>query len=141
MQDYGKLLKKATNQMNKAMDAYAKQFGITGMQMSFIDYLNEHPDSLQRDLEAEFNIQRSTATVALQRMEARELVVRKPAPRDARQKTVTLTAKAQGLSQRVAAYIANQQAGMNAAFSDAQRTTFVKMLTYFIKLNGGEQHE
>ncbi|WP_461213294.1 MarR family winged helix-turn-helix transcriptional regulator [Lacticaseibacillus sp. GG6-2] len=141
MANYGKLLKKATNQMNKAMDAYAKQFDITGMQMSFIDYLGEHPGALQRDLEAEFNIQRSTATVALQRMEARGLVVRRPAATDARQKTVALTTKAQALNQQVTDYIAKQQAAMNTTFSEEECATFVDMLNYFITLNGGGHRE
>mgnify|MGYP004474476705 CR=1 FL=1 len=141
MPTYGKLLKHANNQMTKSLDTYAKQFAVTGTQMRFIDYLNTHPHCLQRDLEAEFAIQRSTATVALQRMEARGLVTRQAAATDARQKTITLTPKAQGLSQHVATYIDAQQAAMNAAFSEAECAAFVKMLHYFIALNGGDTHE
>jgi DNA-binding MarR family transcriptional regulator len=135
--DYGKLLKHATNQMNKGMDAYAKQFDLTGTQMSIIDFIGDNQQVLQRDIEAEFNIQRSTATVALQRMEKRGLVVRQPAPNDARQKTVMLTAKAQGLHETVSQYIAKQQNAMNQTFSPAECATFVQMLQYFIKLNEG----
>lgn len=140
MPDYGKLVKQATNQMNKSMDAYARQFDLTGTQMSFIDYIGDHPGCLQRDLEAEFAIQRSTATVVLQRMEGRGLVTRRAAAHDARQKTVVLTPKAQQLHTRVRAYIAGQQQAMEAAFSPAARAQFVEMLKYFIALNGGIAH-
>lgn len=133
--DYGKLLKYATNQMNKGMDAYAKQFDLTGTQMSIIDFIGNQQQVLQRDIEAEFNIQRSTATVALQRMEKRGLVVRQPSATDGRQKTVVLTAKAQQLHQVVSQYIAKQQNAMNTAFTPAECETFVHMLQYFIKLN------
>jgi DNA-binding MarR family transcriptional regulator len=133
--DYGKLLKYATNQMNKGMDAYAKQFDLTGTQMSIIDFIGNQQQVLQRDIEAEFNIQRSTATVALQRMEKRGLVVRQPSATDGRQKTVVLTAKAQQLHQVVSQYIAKQQNAMNTAFTPAECETFVRMLRYFIKLN------
>ncbi|MFD1484047.1 MarR family winged helix-turn-helix transcriptional regulator [Lacticaseibacillus baoqingensis] len=135
MVDYGKLLKHATNQMNKAMDAYAKQFDLTGMQMSIIDFVGQHEQVLQRDIETEFNIQRSTATVALQRMEARGLISRTIAADDARQKMVRLAPKAQALYHTVTAYIAQQQTAMTTAFTPAQRALFVQMLQYFTELN------
>ncbi|WP_225350189.1 MarR family transcriptional regulator [Lacticaseibacillus pantheris] len=68
------------------MDNYAKQFGLTGTQMSILDFIGTRTDVLQRDIETEFNIQRSTATVTLQRMEKQDLVERHPSPNDSRQK-------------------------------------------------------
>lgn len=133
--DYGKLVKQASNQMSKGMDAYARQFGLTGTQMSIIDFIGNQPDCLQRDIEQEFNIQRSTTTVALQRMEKAGLIRRVSAAGDARQKTVTLTAKAQALHETVGAYIAKQQRAMNEAFSPEDCATFTRMLQYFIELN------
>lgn len=138
--DYGKLIKLAANQMNRRMDAYAKQYGLTGTQMSILDFLASHPHALQRDIEAEFNIQRSTATVTLQRMEKAELITRVPAA-DARQKEVHLTNKAQELSSDVAAYIAHQQASIVTHFSAEEQATFTAMLQYFIELNGGNHHQ
>ncbi|KRM87987.1 MarR family winged helix-turn-helix transcriptional regulator [Lacticaseibacillus thailandensis] len=76
MPTLGKIIKHATNQMNQSMDQYAKQFGLTGTQMSIIDFIGTHKRVLQRDIEREFNIQRSTATVALQRMERAALIHR-----------------------------------------------------------------
>lgn len=138
MVDYGKLLKHATNQMNKTMALYAKQYGLTGTQMSIIDFVGQHERVLQRDIEDEFNIQRSTATVALQKMETRGLIVRTAAADDARQKLVRLAPKAQALFQVVTQFIAEQQAAMTAAFTSEERATFVRMLQYFTQLNTPE---
>lgn len=133
--DYGKLIKQASNQMSKGMDAYAKQYGLTGTQMSIIDFIGDQHACLQRDIEQEFNIKRSTATVALQRMEKTGLVKRVVAQHDARQKEVRLTPKADGLHAMVSGYIAEQQAAMNQVFTPKECDTFTRMLDYFIKLN------
>ncbi|WP_156314363.1 MarR family winged helix-turn-helix transcriptional regulator [Lacticaseibacillus camelliae] len=100
MQNFGMVIKQATNQMNKHMDTYAKQFGLTGSQMSIIDFVGNHGQVLQRDIEAEFAIQRSTATLTLQRMEKSGLIQRTAAATDARQKAVSLTPKATKLKQK-----------------------------------------
>lgn len=133
--DYGKLVKLASNQMSKGMDAHAKKYGLTGTQMSIIDFIGDQHACLQRDIEQEFNIQRSTATVALQRMEKAGLVERVVSAKDARQKEVMLTPKAEGLHAMVSGYIAKQQAAMNQAFTPEECDTFTRMLEYFIKLN------
>lgn len=134
-QDFGKLIKQATNQMNRCMDVFAKQYELTGVQVSIIDYVGNHDAVLQRDIEAEFNIQRSTATVALQRMEQRGLITRHASAQDARQKVVTLTAKAHDLHQDIDQYIGQQQHALEAAFTPAQRADFLAVLQYFTKLN------
>lgn len=133
--NFGKLVKKATNQMNKAMDEYAKAYDLTGMQLSVIDFIGNSDAVLQRDIEAQFGIQRSTVSVMLKRMEARGLVTRTDFDGDARQKAVGLTIKAQELHAVASAYIAAQQAQMTAAFTPAQQATFIEMLNYFIELN------
>ncbi|WP_461226772.1 MarR family winged helix-turn-helix transcriptional regulator [Lacticaseibacillus suihuaensis] len=138
MTDYGKLIKHAANQMARGMDAYAKRFDLTGMQMSIIHFLANHPAALQRDIEAEFNIQRSSATLLLQRMERAGLITRTPAAHDARQKAVVLTAKAKGVQDGVSAYIAAQQAAMTTAFTPQQRALFVQMLTQFTQITGSD---
>jgi DNA-binding MarR family transcriptional regulator len=68
--DTGRLLKMAARQLTIHFDQFARQYDLTGTQMSIIDHLGRIPgEILQRDLEKEFNIRRSTATLILQRME------------------------------------------------------------------------
>lgn len=143
MQNIGRSLKKTTNQMKKSMDAYARQFQLTGMQMSIIDYLSLQPNqtALQKDIEGEFQIQRSTATVLLQRMTEKKLIESQKAATDGRQKQVVLTQRADDLKHHVSHYITNQQTAMTTAFSEAQLATFFEVLNYFDQLNGGVHHE
>ena len=77
----------------------------TGMQGWIIGFLhrNEDRDMFQRDVEAEFNIRRSTATGILQLMEKNDLIHRVPVESDARLKKLVLTEKALDLHKMVEA--------------------------------------
>ena len=69
---------------------------LTGTHGWVIGYLydNRDNDVYQRDLETQFSIRRSTATVILQLMEKNELILREPVESDARLKKLVLTEKA-----------------------------------------------
>ena len=58
----GRLVKKASNQLGREFDQFAKPFDLTGMQMSIIDFLSQgvKEEYFQQDIEKEFNIQRAT---------------------------------------------------------------------------------
>ncbi|MBA1394923.1 MarR family transcriptional regulator, partial [Lactobacillus sp. XV13L] len=73
------LIKIVSNQLSRKMNKFAKQFGLTGVQIQIIDYLNHLPQNqfvYQKDIEQEFNIRRSTATSVLQKMEENQLIMR-----------------------------------------------------------------
>ena len=55
----------------------------------------------QKDIEAEFNIRRSTATRLLQSMEHKDLIMREPEENDGRLKRIRLTEKAAERSREV----------------------------------------
>lgn len=141
MIDLGKLIKHAANQMSRSMDKYAKQFGLTGTQMSILNFIGTRTDVLQRDIEDEFNIQRSTATIALQRMEKRGLIERRPASTDARQKLVIVTSTAASLQQLASDYITQQQQTINAEFTPSEQELITQLLNRFIEMNGGQVNE
>ena len=75
MDHFGRLLKQANNSMMRHFDQFARQYDLTGNQMAVIDFITNHADQevFQRDIEHEFEIQRSTTTVLLQRMEKKAL--------------------------------------------------------------------
>lgn len=133
MLNTGRLLQKAARQMTNDFDQFAKKYDLTSMQMSFIDYLSDHPQTevLQRDLEQEFNIRRSTATLILQRMEKKHLVVRKTSQVDARQRAVFLTEQSQAIVQVIKQYMKQEQTQLEQHFSTAQVQIFEEMLTYY----------
>lgn len=140
-EDYGKRIKRAANLMSRSMDAYASQYGLTGTQMSIIDFLGEAQNHSQRDIEMEFDIRPSTTTKILQRMEASGLVAIKRDPRDGRQHIIALTAKARGLQTAVRAYINDQQTAMERRFDQRDLAAFDRVLAYFITLNSDESSQ
>ena len=140
-EDYGKRIKRAANLMSRSMDAYAGQYGLTGTQMSIIDFLGEAQNHTQRDIEMEFDIRPSTTTKILQRMEASGLVAIKRDPRDGRQRIIALTAKARGLQTAVQAYINDQQTAMERRFDQRDLAAFDRVLAYFITLNSDESSQ
>lgn len=136
MKDIGKQLKYANNQMNRSLDNYARQHGATGMQMSILDYLGEHQDVLQHNIETEFGIQRSTMTVILQRMEKAGLVYRQESTTDARRKIVNMTPKGRQIQILASKFIQKQQRAIETAIPAEQLAIFEHVLQYFINLNG-----
>ncbi len=132
--NYGRLIKLADNQLIRQMDEYARQYDLTGTQMSILEFLaSTEGICLQRDIEAEFSIRRSTATVLLQRMQARDLVKQARFAKDGRQKQVTLTTKGKQLQQATQAYMDRIQAGFVEQFTASERADFERMLQYWIK--------
>lgn len=133
-QDSGRLLKKAANQLMRNFDKFAQQYGLTSMQMSIIDFIGRHPDQsiTQRDIEHEFNIQRSTATTMLQRMEKKHLIKRSVSTEDARQKKVELLPEAQELEQVSMQYMLRQSERLKMKFTYEDIQVFQRILMYYI---------
>ena len=127
--------------MSRSMDVYAAQYGLTGTQMSIIDYLGESQDHTQRDIEMEFDIRPSTTTKILQRMEAGGLVAAKRDPRDGRQRIIAPTTKARGLQAAVRSYIDDQQTAMERRFDQHDLAAFDRVLAYFIALNSDDSSQ
>lgn len=133
--DTGRLLKIAARQLTKNFDDFARQYGLTATQMSIIDHLGRKQEEvLQRDLEQEFNIRRSTATLILQRMEKKDLIKRTPAQIDARQRAVVLTDQGKQLVGFVSDYMQLQQKQLQQQFSNTEIALFEKILHYYMEV-------
>jgi DNA-binding MarR family transcriptional regulator len=128
----GRLLKIASNRLSWELDQFAQQHGLTGTQMSFIDYLYRETQNgrtiLQRDIEHEFRIQRSTTTQVLQAMEKKGLVRRQNATSDARQKEVHLTPAAKDQIQLVRHYMQQSDQTLTKSYSAAE----VRLIAHFL---------
>ncbi|MQS76768.1 MarR family winged helix-turn-helix transcriptional regulator [Companilactobacillus halodurans] len=127
------LLKIASNHMIIRFDDFSKAHDMTWMQASIIDFISRNSDieMFQRDIEKEFFLQRSTVTVLLQRMEKKDLIYRQSSTKDARQKSVFLTQKAHKLEKQINAYMKHQQEILEANFSNAEISTFEKILKFY----------
>lgn len=131
----GRLVKQANNAMNQEMNSFAQQYGLTGTQMSIVDFLTHFPGNScdQHQIENEFGIKRSTTTVLLQRMAKKNLIERYPSLEDCRQKIVTLTAEGQKLSSDVSAYITQYEEKLKANFSEQDISKIKRFLSTMIK--------
>lgn len=119
--------------MMRHFDQFAKQYDLTGNQMSIIDFITNHADQeiFQRDIEREFEIQRSTTTVLLQRMEKKGLIQRHTSSKDARQKAVVLTDKALSIASACQSYLRKEEEEFVQLFSAEERDIFFKILQYY----------
>ncbi|GAB5052862.1 MarR family winged helix-turn-helix transcriptional regulator [Pediococcus ethanolidurans] len=131
---YGRLVKHANNTLRRHIDTFAAGYGLTGVQLSIIDFLGKYPQQmcLQRDIETEFAIRRSSATTLLQRMEKKGLILRLVAKDDARQKEIQLTKKAQPFVQLNRDYMKAQRDSLETNFSQEELLTFTKVLQFLI---------
>lgn len=135
MKNTSRLLKIANNQISKRLDQLALPYGLTGTQMTILDYLYNHESEmvLQKDLEEEFNIQRSTTTVLLQRMEKKDLIERFPISPGARKKDLSLTKEGSRLALIVHTYVDDMQKGLEENFTAQEIAVFEKILAYYAK--------
>ncbi|MFC6290477.1 MarR family winged helix-turn-helix transcriptional regulator [Levilactobacillus angrenensis] len=122
----GAWLRDAEHQMNQEMNDFARQYGLTGMQLSLIDFLSRNTTTtvFQVDLEHEFHVQRSTASLLVKRMVERDLVTRVVATSDSRKRQLRLTAKGQRLVPIVQQHLEQQDAKMVADLSASEARAF-----------------
>lgn len=131
----GRLIKQAGNALAQEMNKFARQYNLTGTQMSIIDFLGNFPGNNcdQQAIEKEFAIKRSTTAILLQRMAKSGLVVRRPALDDRRRKVVALTEKGQELFPIVSAYIKKEEVKMLSQLSSDEQATIISFLQRIIE--------
>ena len=91
-------IRAASHAMRRRFDSLdiGKPSGLTPSQCRIMGFImdNGGRSVYQKDIEAEFNIRRSTATRLLQSMEHKDLIMREPEENDGRLKRIRLTEKA-----------------------------------------------
>lgn len=124
-------IKIVSNQLSRKMNKFAKKFGLTGVQIQIIDYLNHLPQNqfvYQKDVEHEFNIRRSTATSVLQKMEENQLIMRNVSPSDSRIKIISALPKAEELQPQISQFLSETNTELLNSISTFQRRGFLKAL-------------
>ncbi len=127
-------LKCVNNLIRRKLDARFSENGIediSGMQGPMLGYISEKSKSqpvFQKDIEREFNIRRSTATVMLQKLEQKELIVRENMEEDARLKKIVLTPKAEALNQRIREQIDAFHEELEAGLTQEEKEQFFVIL-------------
>ena len=93
-------LKCINNMIRRNLDMRFSEAGLgdlSGLQGPMLGYIREASnvrDVYQKDLEKQFNVRRSTATVMLQNLEQKGYIVRESVKSDGRVKKITVTEKA-----------------------------------------------
>lgn len=131
MEPLKKLIKQATAQIDRERELFASQLKITGVQMSVIDFLSNHKNYIasQNEIEHEFNIQRSTTTIMLQRMEKRGLIIRINDDKDKRKKQAKLTEKSLKLVPKIKQYMKQDNEEVVRNLSSAE----IDVITSFLQ--------
>lgn len=127
-------LKCINNLIRRSLDQRFAESGLedlSGMQGPMIGYLFSQSgkmDVFQKDIEKAFNIRRSTATVMLQNLEQKELIVREPVPNDGRLKKIVLTEKAKKCHMQVREQIDQFHRELEEGISPAEKEQFLAIL-------------
>ena len=90
----GREVNKFLNRINRQINTVVSAYGITGPQAHIINFVYDRSQEstvLQRDIEKEFEIRRSSTTNALHILEKKGLISRNGVDNDARLKQVLLT--------------------------------------------------
>ncbi len=139
MQDTGQRvigfeLKSINNMIRRKLDVRFAEAGLSelsGMQgpmLGFICRRSREQDIFQRDIEREFNIRRSTATVMLQNLEQKGYIVREQVERDARLKRIVLTEKAARQNREIHGQIDAFHQELEAGLTREEREEFLRIL-------------
>lgn len=130
----GFALKSVNNLIRRKIDGRFTENGledICGMQgpmLGFISRKSKTQPVFQKDIEKEFNIRRSTATVMLQKLEQKDLIVREAVEEDARLKKIVLTHKAEALNQRIREQVDAFHDELEAGLTEEEKEQFFVIL-------------
>ena len=83
--DVGKIINRISHQLKRRMNCHEEEDSLTNMQRHVLHYIllqSMSRDIYQKDVEAEFQIRRSTATGILQLLEKNGFILRKAEDRD-----------------------------------------------------------
>ena len=107
-----------------------KDENLTSMQSWVIRYLyrNRDKDIFQKDIEKEFSIRRSTATVLLQLMEKNDLVIKEAVDYDARLKKLNLTQKSLEIHKVIIEDLRDFEKQLVLGISEEELKVFFKVL-------------
>ncbi|WP_125588339.1 MarR family winged helix-turn-helix transcriptional regulator [Companilactobacillus jidongensis] len=125
------LIKVASNEISRSINDFASKYNLTGTQVQIIDFLTSLPekkDIFQRDIEAEFNIRRSTATNILKNMEKKDLIKRVQVSTDSRLKKIILLPKSTELQGAIDKFMKENDQKILSSLGAFERLGFTRAL-------------
>lgn len=135
------------NQVHKDMEARRQaneeMFALTGMQRWTVGFLREHENQpiYQRDIEAEFQVSRATASNMLSVMERKGLIERLPVEHDARLKKLVLTEQGRAIMERADSDMREMEEKLTRGFTAEEKKEFLVMLDRVLENLGVNQKQ
>ncbi|MGX6976606.1 MarR family winged helix-turn-helix transcriptional regulator [Leuconostoc pseudomesenteroides] len=111
---------------------------MTAAQMAMIDFLRLSSGKKtvnQREIEQEFNIKSSTVTLLIDRMVAKNFIVRRESAKDKRVKEIFLTTKGFDISDVIKTIIQSHDSYVLNGYSDGERDVIVSFLKHVSKIS------
>lgn len=126
-------LNRRIGQVMNNIPAMRENKNLTGIQVWILNYLfrRSGEDTFQKDVEAEFNVRRSTASQLLQAMEEGGLIRRVPVEYDARLKKIELTDYAAEIRKQLEQQIRRTERMLTDGFSESELDTFFDYVRRF----------
>lgn len=135
----GKEIFGLANQLKRKIGKESAEYGVTSIQGRIIGFVNWHSgkrDIFQKDIEAEFNIRRSSVTSVLKLMEKNELIERVSVSEDARLKKIILTEKGLEVDKHVYNFINALENELKDEFTDEELDIFMDLVNRLSKKIG-----
>ena len=108
---------------------------ITPVQWGVLSIVMENPGVSHIEISEELGLDRSNVANVVKRLANRELLKQHISPTDRRKKTITLTKAGQKLISQVGANAQRAQRKILSPLSEAERDTFVNLLTRLVREN------
>lgn len=105
-----------------------RQYGIAPRYLGLLCIIGEHPGQPQSRLAEAVALQRSSLVPIIDQLEAETLVERRPAPGDARLKSVWLTAKGQQVVDTLRQRARAEEDMLTAGMNKAERALLARLL-------------
>jgi DNA-binding MarR family transcriptional regulator len=110
-------------------------YDLTPVQYAALVAIREHPGTDATRLSALIAFDRSTLGSVLERLEARELVLRYPSPDDKRVKLLRISPSGRALLGRAEGAVRRAQRRILAPLEPADRATLMRLLHQLVELN------
>lgn len=102
---------------------------LTQKQVSVLWLVDDHPDIAQTDLAHRMRMDRATTMAIINRLEARDLLIRGKSETDGRKQTLNLTAAGQEMLRVAKQAILDHENWLKSRFSEKEVTKLIELLT------------
>ena len=118
-----------SNKLKRSADENLVEEKVTVEQVMILKMIYKNGGSvLQKDIEKEFRVRRSTVTSAMQNLEKKGFIARASAPDDLRSKVVSLTEKGKEKNETLWDFIKKRDAALLENLSEEEQMTLTYLL-------------